>query len=150
MLKETIKNALAGTGCSREEAVGLIRLDEAELLRGATQIREARFGKTVQLCAIVNAKSGQCDMDCSFCSQSGQASTEIEQYPFMPPAELAPRMEAILENNDCRCSVVTSGMRSRRRRSRMYAPALPPKRPNSCCRQTRSTLLSSRKPAARW
>lgn len=109
MLKGTLENALAGTGCSREEAAELVGLDEAELLRGATQIREAHFGKTVQLCAIVNAKSGLCDMDCSFCSQSGRASTEIEQYPFMPPAELAPRMEEILENNDCRCSVVTSG-----------------------------------------
>jgi len=48
-------------------------------------------------------------MDCTFCSQSGHASTEIEEYPFMSPSELAPRMVAILENHDCRCSVVTSG-----------------------------------------
>ena len=109
MLSPILKNALSGTGCSAAEATGLIQLDEPLLFRAATQIREAHFGKEIQLCAIINAKSGKCDMDCTFCSQSGCASTEIEEYPFMPPAELAPRMEAILENNDCRCSVVTSG-----------------------------------------
>ncbi len=109
MLHRIIENAIAGTSCSQEEALELIRLDEANLFRGATQIREAHFGKTVQLCAIINAKSGTCDMDCTFCSQSGHASTEIEEYPFMPPDELAQHMEAILENHDCRCSVVTSG-----------------------------------------
>lgn len=109
MLQQLIENAIAGNGCPAEEALGLIAMDEQELFTGTTKIREAHFGKTVQLCAIINAKSGKCDMDCTFCSQSGHASTEIEEYPFMPPAELAPRMEAILENNDCRCSVVTSG-----------------------------------------
>ncbi len=109
MLQKIITNALAGIGCSATEATGLIQLDEQELFRAATQIREAHFGVAIQLCAIINAKSGKCDMDCSFCSQSGHASTEIEEYPFMPPAELAEQMQTILENDDCRCSVVTSG-----------------------------------------
>ncbi len=109
MVQEIIRNAVTGIGCSRKEAIELTHLDEGKLFTGATKIREAHFGKTVQLCAIINAKSGKCDMDCTFCSQSGHASTEIEEYFFMPPAELAPRMEAILENHDCRCSVVTSG-----------------------------------------
>ncbi|MEA2069525.1 MAG: biotin synthase BioB, partial [Verrucomicrobiota bacterium] len=109
MLQQLIENAIAGNGCSAEEAIGLLRRDEGELFAGATQIREAHFGKTVQLCAIINAKSGKCDMDCAFCSQSGHASTEIEEYPFIPPAELARRIEATIENHDCRCSVVTSG-----------------------------------------
>ncbi|MCK4565097.1 MAG: biotin synthase BioB [Verrucomicrobia bacterium] len=109
MLQEIIKTAVDGKGCSQEEALWLTRLNEPELLRGATQIRETHFGHEIQLCAIINAKSGTCDMDCTFCSQSGRASTEIEEYPFMPPAKLAQHMEAILENHDCRCSVVTSG-----------------------------------------
>ncbi len=109
MLQEIINRALDGIGCSAAEATALIPLDEAELFRAATQIREAHFGTEIQLCAIINAKSGTCDMDCTFCSQSGHATTEIEEYPFMAPAELAGQMKEILENNDCRCSVVTSG-----------------------------------------
>jgi len=109
MLQEIVKKASGGKGCTSKEALWLAGCGEPELLRGATKIREAHFGKTVQLCAIINAKSGRCDMDCTFCSQSGRASTEIEEYPFMPSAELTQHMEAILENHDCRCSVVTSG-----------------------------------------
>jgi len=109
MLQKIIKNAIAGKGCTQKEALWLIRQDEPELLCGATQIRESYFGNEVQLCAIINAKSGKCDMDCSFCSQSGHASTEIEEYPFIPPSELARRIGATIENHDCRCSVVTSG-----------------------------------------
>ena len=109
MLQKIVKNAVGGKGCTEKEALWLTGHGEPELLRGATQIRETHFGNEVQLCAIINAKSGTCDMDCTFCSQSGHASTEIEEYPFMPPAELARQMEAILENHDCRCSVVTSG-----------------------------------------
>jgi len=97
MLRKMIGNAIGGTGCPAEEARGLPDLDLAELFRGATQIREAHFGKTIQLCAIINAKSGKCDMDCAFCSQSGHASTEIEEYPFMPRPELEKRIGAILE-----------------------------------------------------
>jgi len=109
MLQEIINNAIRGKGCSQTEALWLIGQAEQELLRGATQIRESHFGNEVQLCAIINAKSGKCDMDCNFCSQSGHASTEIEEYPFMPPAELARRIGDTIENHDCRCSVVTSG-----------------------------------------
>jgi len=109
MLRQLIKNAEAGKGCSATEATELIQLDEQTLFRAATQIREAHFGNKIQLCAIINAKSGTCDMDCTFCSQSGRAATEIEEYPFMDSTELAGQMRAILENHDCRCSVVTSG-----------------------------------------
>lgn len=104
-----MNNAIEGKGCSATEASALIRYNESELFDAATQIREAHFGNQIQLCAIINAKSGKCDMDCTFCSQSGRASTEIEEYSFMPPAELASHMDDILENHDCRCSVVTSG-----------------------------------------
>ncbi len=109
MLDKIIKNAVEGTGCSVGEAQALLDQNLGELFFGTTQIREAHFGRTIQLCAIINAKSGKCDMDCTFCSQSGHASTEIEEYPFMPRPELEKRMASILEHGDCRCSVVTSG-----------------------------------------
>lgn len=109
MLRKIIKNSAKGIGCSKEEAIWLLDQDESTLIQGATEIREAHFGSTIQLCAIINAKSGRCDMDCTFCSQSGCATTEIEEYPFMSTDELVPRMKAMLETNDCRCSLVTSG-----------------------------------------
>ena len=109
MLQKIIENAIAGNGCTKEEALGLIRQDESELLRGATQIRESHFGKKIQLCSIVNAKSGKCDMDCRFCSQSGHNSTEIESYPFIDSQTLETRIHETIDSGDRLCGVVTSG-----------------------------------------
>ncbi|VGO22390.1 biotin synthase BioB [Pontiella sulfatireligans] len=109
MLETIIKNALAGNGCTPEEARSLINCSEIELFTAATQVREAHFGRQIQLCSIINAKSGQCDMDCRFCSQSGHNSTEIEAYPFMKKGELKRRIEETISGNDRHCGVVTSG-----------------------------------------
>jgi biotin synthase len=110
MILETITTTcLAGTGCSKEEALELIRCDEAELLAGASKIREAFFGKQVELCSIINAKSGKCDMDCRFCSQSGHNSTEIEVYPFMDSQTLEEQIREDIKDGDRKCGVVTSG-----------------------------------------
>jgi biotin synthase len=109
MLQHTIKNAIAGNGCSAEEALGLLERNETELFAGAEQIRIAHFGNEIQLCSIINAKSGQCDMDCRFCSQSGHNSTEIETYPFIEKGELQQRIEETISGNDRHCGIVTSG-----------------------------------------
>ena len=109
MLQSIISQAILGTGCSADEAEFLLTVDESLLFEGTQKIREAQFGNEVQLCAIINAKSGKCDMDCTFCSQSRYNSTKIDEYPMMQEAELTKQIEEITKNGDCRCSVVTSG-----------------------------------------
>ena len=111
MLKEIIDRAIRGTGCTRTEAEELIHYPEEELFAGAARIREAHFGNKVQLCSIVNAKSGKCDMDCRFCSQSGHHSTEIESYPFMKKETLHTEIRNIIDDQSRLCGVVTSGGR---------------------------------------
>jgi biotin synthase len=108
-VQQVIKNAIAGTGCSRAEARQLIALNEADLFRGATDIREAHFGNRIQLCSIINAKSGRCDMDCRFCSQSSHNSTRINAYPFLDAQPLENRIHEIIGAQDRHCGVVTSG-----------------------------------------
>lgn len=109
MLQDIINRAVDGKGCTREEATWLIRQDEPELMRGATQIREAHFGNSIQLCAIINAKSGKCDMDCRFCSQSAHNSTAIETYPFIDSRALKTQIHETIDSGDRRCGIVTSG-----------------------------------------
>ncbi|MCF7848138.1 MAG: biotin synthase BioB [Kiritimatiellales bacterium] len=109
MLEKLIAHAVRGGGCSGTEALWLVGQDEQDLFCGATQIREAHHGNTVQLCSIINAKSGQCDMDCRFCSQSAHNSTDIETYPFLDFQTLETRIRDTLDSNDRRCGVVTSG-----------------------------------------
>ncbi len=109
MLQQIIDRAVDGTGCTEQEAATLIEAAEAVLFSGATRIREAHFGKTIELCSIINAKSGRCDMDCRFCSQSGHNTTEIETYPFMDAAELEAQIREDLNDGNRKCGVVTSG-----------------------------------------
>jgi len=109
MLEEIIRRAIKGKGCTQKEAKELLSISLESLMKGATRIREHHFGKQIQLCAIINAKNGRCDMDCAFCSQSGCADSTIDAYDFLPEADLKKKMAKILQTKLCRCSVVTSG-----------------------------------------
>lgn len=111
MILKLTNRAVDGAGCSAEEALALVSADEKALFDGATRIRKSQFGNDVQLCSIVNARSGRCDMDCRFCSQSGHSSTEIETYPFMDGETLKSRITETLSSGDRFCGVVTSGGR---------------------------------------
>ncbi len=107
--EKLITQAIAGTGCTAEEALDLLDCPESELFAGATQIREAHFGKWVQLCSIINAKSGRCDMDCRFCSQSDHNTTDIDSYPLMENDTLQNEIQRIVTDGTRRCGLVTSG-----------------------------------------
>ena len=101
--------AIENGGITRAACSALLALPEAELFASASAIREHFFGNKVEACFIINAKSGNCNMNCRFCSQSGFNSTEIEHYPFMSGDEL----ESIVSDWEPypvgRCGIVTSG-----------------------------------------
>ncbi len=101
--------AIRNGGISRAEAAELLALPEDALFASATAIREHFFSNKVEACFIINAKSGNCNMNCRFCSQSGFNSTEIEHYPFKSGEEL----ESIVSDWEPypvgRCGIVTSG-----------------------------------------
>ena len=58
------------------------------LLRETDRIRTETFGNDIDLCGIVNIKSGRCAMDCRFCAQSQHYGTTIETYPLRHAEEL--------------------------------------------------------------
>ena len=72
-------------------------------------MREARFGRRVSLCVIINAKSGLCSEDCAFCSQSVKAQTDVPTYPLLPREKLVEAAQAAAEAGAARFSLVTSG-----------------------------------------
>ena len=51
-----------------------------ELLAAAYKVRERYFGKKVRLQMLLNAKSGACQEDCGYCSQSAVSTADIERY----------------------------------------------------------------------
>jgi biotin synthase len=69
-----------------EEGLDLFRYGMGKpfaLIAAAAEIREHFKGKRVSLCGIVNAKSGLCPEDCSFCAQSVHYCTGTPEYPFI-------------------------------------------------------------------
>ena len=59
-----------------------------ELLKEASRVRSETFGNEIELCAIVNIKSGSCKMDCRFCAQSKHHNTSVETFPILESWEL--------------------------------------------------------------
>ncbi len=80
---------LEGKNISFEEACLLAETAAGELpalLAAANRIREKFAGKKVDLCAIVNAKSGKCSEDCKYWAQSAHHNTEVDVYTLLPAA----------------------------------------------------------------
>jgi len=112
LIDSMVERALAGEGISREQAAELetFSREELELLfEGTTRIREKYKGHDVKICSIVNAKSGRCVEDCSFCGQSAAYKTASPEYGLMEVEEIvaaAKEAEAFGSNE---FSIVTSG-----------------------------------------
>lgn len=81
------------------------------LFAGADMIRDFHFGREIHLCCICNGKSGKCSEDCSFCSQSAFARTDVPVYPLMGKSELRQGGLWALNTPINRYSIVTSGKR---------------------------------------
>jgi biotin synthase len=85
------------------------RIPLPDLLRGAETLRLRFSGDRVDLCAIVNAKSGACEEDCRFCSQSARYSTNVASYPLLPPDRILEAARNAALHGALRIGIVTSG-----------------------------------------
>jgi biotin synthase len=65
----------------------------------------------VDLCAIVNAKSGNCPEDCAYCAQSKNARSKIKSYPLLPEAMILKAALRARKAGARRFCMVTSGRR---------------------------------------
>jgi biotin synthase len=112
LIEQCMQEALGNGGISRRQAQGLSGIDDTQLpllFSGAARLRDHYLGRGVILCAIVNAKSGRCPEDCSFCAQSAHHRTQIETYPLMDADEIVARAEEAAAMGATRFSIVTSG-----------------------------------------
>ena len=78
-----------GRRITREDDLSFfLTCDLEELCEGADKIREARIGDKVDLCSIINGRSGRCPEDCKYCAQSAHHHTNCEEYDFLPEEEI--------------------------------------------------------------
>lgn len=84
-------------------------VDLFELFASAARIRERFSGNAVELCAIINAKSGACPEDCSYCAQSSKSRADIAVYPLVGKNAILEKAAEAKEVGVKRFCIVTSG-----------------------------------------
>ncbi|MCA9194247.1 MAG: biotin synthase BioB [Planctomycetales bacterium] len=103
---------LSGEAISHKDALSILESSDGEILHlvaAAFQIRFRHFGKSVQLYFLVNAKSGLCPEDCSYCSQSKISSAAIEKYRMLSPDQLLDGARVAAERGSKTYCIVISG-----------------------------------------
>ena len=103
---------LDGYKITRQEALELANASEEDIpLLGAyaNKIRNRFSGKTVDMCGVINARSGRCSEDCSFCAQSAHYSTDCSVFPLISQATALESVEKLATAGAARASIVTSG-----------------------------------------
>lgn len=79
-LNQLADKIIGGENIDRETALSLTSIVGTEnillLCAAADKIRQACCGNVVDLCSIINVKSGNCSENCSFCSQSAHHPTK--------------------------------------------------------------------------
>ena len=84
-----MNKVLSGGSVTFEEAEKLLATDNIiELSDCANRITRAFNGDIVDVETLINAKSGKCPEDCSFCAQSSFYDTGVSKYPLLPMENL--------------------------------------------------------------
>jgi biotin synthase len=105
-------DVLAGAPITREQALAIMQSSDLELLdlvAAAYRLRHRYFGNTVQLYFLVNAKSGLCPEDCSYCSQSKISKAPIEKYRMLSTEQLLAGAQMAKDRNSKTYCIVISG-----------------------------------------
>ncbi len=107
---------MGGEGIGEADALAVLSLPREGLWRllGVTESVRRRFkGDGVRLCSIVNAKSGLCSEDCSFCSQSSRSKADIRKYPLIDEEEMVRAARDAKSRGAREFSIVASGFAMR-------------------------------------
>jgi biotin synthase len=115
MIKQLEEKILRGGAISKEDAFYIAEISGDDILNlfvSANKIRNHFRGNRVELCSIINAKSGACPEDCSFCAQSSKSKAEIDVYPLVKKEIVVRKAEEAKQSGARRFSIVTSGRKS--------------------------------------
>ncbi len=96
------EKVLAGDRIDRQEALNMLRApdeDVLSMLHASYRVRHRYFGNQVQLYFLMNAKSGLCPEDCTYCSQSKVSEAQIPKYNLLSREKVMQGAEAASELN---------------------------------------------------
>ena len=101
---------IEGRRITREDDLSFfLTCDLKELCEGADRIRAHFSGDKVDLCSIINGRSGRCPEDCKYCAQSAHHHTDCEVYDFLPEEKIVEACKLNESEGVDRFSIVTAG-----------------------------------------
>lgn len=92
-----------------EKLLKLYELPIAELVKVSAKVTNENFEKEVEFCSIISAKTGKCEENCKYCSQSAHNKAKIHTHPLLEVEEVKKAALSAKENGATRFCVVTSG-----------------------------------------
>ena len=107
-----VDKALRGECPTREEARTILSTPDdrlPDLIQAASQVRFANSGRRVKLHMLINAKSGLCEEDCHYCSQSRISKADVDQYPLLSEEEILDGARRAVAAKALRYCIVISG-----------------------------------------
>ena len=87
----------------------LLETDLSELCTQANRLQQHFCGNQVDLCTIINGKSGRCSEDCKFCAQSSHNHSGCSEYGFLDVDTIAVDAKKNASQGVHRYSIVTAG-----------------------------------------
>lgn len=109
-IRKLSQEIINGKRLTREDDLSFFETAELEeLCRCADEIRKALCGDGIDLCSIINGKSGRCSEDCKFCAQSSRHDTAVEEYDLLESGRIAEDCRKHADKGVHRYSIVTAG-----------------------------------------
>lgn len=110
MVEQIKERVLAGGAITEADAIQLLSYpDKGKLYKAANEIRLHFKGDKMEMCSILNARSGRCSEDCKWCSQSAFHKSNIEEYELVDLKEAEMLAKENAKKGVHRFSLVTSG-----------------------------------------
>jgi len=106
------EKVLSGRSATVKDILPLLEAkgpDIVELAAVANRVRVAFTGNQIDLCSLLNAKSGRCPEDCAFCAQSAHYKSEAPTYPLMDPGQMVKEAKEAQTRGTGRFCLISSG-----------------------------------------
>ena len=109
-ITELTQKIIAGYRVKRKDDCSIFFDTELSVLQeGAHRLQKQFCGNHIDLCTIVNGRSGRCGENCKYCAQAACYKTGVDTYKFLPQEEIIAHAKANQDAGANRFSIVTSG-----------------------------------------
>ncbi len=110
MITRVLQKILSGGNLQFDEAMALVeQCEPTTLFQAANDLRRKLHNNRLDLCSIVNAKSGKCSEDCRFCAQSSHYDVAVANYETIDKDTAVSLAKENEEYGVSRFSLVTAG-----------------------------------------